>query len=385
MRVLQLVQRPQRRGAEVFAYDLNRRFEALGLPVKTVYLHDFKGEHTLPLHGEDVCLHGNQKHPLERFPGIRPKLLRRVVEEISAFAPDIVQVNGSRTVKYGAASKQILRRDGWKLVYRNIGVPSDWHRWIGSILTYRFAIMPCMDGVVGVSRHSLENARALYRLDVPSKVILNGISLERLGTFADRDGFRRAEGVEPEDVVLLFVGFLERVKRADRFVRLIADLATETTRFFGWIVGDGPQRADCARLAEQLGVRDRIRFYGTQRDVARFMRSADFFVVTSETEGIPAVVLEAGISGLPVIATRVGGLPECILDGETGILVDPGTPSELRKAILELAGDPLRCSQMAERSRDWILNNLTIEQIADQYLEFYQQIHFARGRRGAAA
>lgn len=374
-RILQIVQRPQRRGAEMFVYDLSRRFETLGMEVKTVYLYDSDGERPLPLHDSDVCLHGPEDHPFERFLGFHPSLLRSVANEIEGFAPDIVQVNGSRTVKYGAAAKRLFGSNGgWRLVYRNIGIPSDWHRWLGTILVYRRAIIPQMDGVISVSKISLEDAKALYRLRMPSKVILNGISASRLATSSERQEVRRRHGAAPGDLVLLFVGYLEPAKRPDRFVRVLAAVCREHPGTRAWVVGDGPLRGETERLAEALGLGERISFVGAREDVAEYMNAADVFVVTSDTEGIPAVVLEAGYLGLPVVATNVGGLSECVWDGETGLLVEDVSEDQLAEAILELAFDDDLRKSMGERARERVRGKLMIDQIASEYLGFYEEL-----------
>lgn len=375
MRVLQIVQRPQRRGAEVFAYDLTRRFAKLGIDTRTVYLYESNGSSPLPLHDGDVCLYGSPGHLLERFPKVEPRLLKRVKSEIARFEPDIVQVNGARTVKYGALSKRLLgSRAHWKLVYRNIGIPSDWHRWWGSVLIYRKVIMPQMDGVIGVSENSLGGARSLYRLRVPSTVILNGISPDRLQVTVGREEFRRRQGVAEGDVVLLFLGFLDDVKRPERFIRVLAGVHRRVPGIHGWIVGDGPLVDRTKTLADELGVADKVRFFGAQEAVADFMGAADLFVMTSRTEGVPAVVLEAGFMGLPVVATRVGGLPECVREGETGLLSEPESQEEMTDSIVALATNPQRRGEMGEKAKAWVRDHLTIDQIADQYLEFYHRV-----------
>lgn len=386
MRILQLVQRQQRRGAEVFAYDLNRQLESLGHAVKAVYLYEHSGDGTLPLHAGDVCLQGREQHILERFPKFDPLLLRKVSREIAAFRPDIVQVNGARTIKYGAMSKRLSgSQNGWKLIYRNIGVATDWHRWWGTIAAYRFAIMSQMDGVIGVSRYSLENAQGLYHMRVPSTVILNGISTERMKAHASRRVVRSKYGVSDEEVVLLFVGFMDEVKRPERFVKMIEELSRSLPQVRGWMVGDGPMSAGVRSLVAALGLTERVLLFGPQDDVASIMQAADVFVMTSQTEGVPAVVLEAGYMGLPVVATRVGGLPECVKDGEGGILVDPESASELVGEARKLVLDAELRQRMGSLARSWIRGNLTIEHVADRYLGFYHRIRAGLTREPVAS
>lgn len=372
MRVLHLVQRPQRRGAEVFAYDLSRRFEALGVTVSTVYLYAHKGEGVLPLHERDVCLDGMERNPFERLPGFEPVLLGRIVRQIRRFRPDIVQVNGARTVKYGAAAKCLLGSGvKWKLVYRNIGMPSHWHRWRGSVAAYRRVIIPQMDGVVGVSAASLEDVHDFYGLRAPAVVILNGINAERLTPTIGRADFRRSQGVGEDEIVLLTVGSLDSAKRPSQFLRVLSRVREKLPQVRAWIVGDGPLRQETERYAMELGIGAGVRFFGSRDDVADFMQAADIFVMTSDTEGVPAVILEAGLMGLPSVATQVGGLSECVFDGETGILVPPHDEEGMSDAICTLATDDGMRKQLGRSGRERVRSHLTIEHVAEQYLDFY--------------
>jgi glycosyltransferase involved in cell wall biosynthesis len=146
----------------------------------------------------------------------------------------------------------------------------------------------------------------------------------------------------PGTIRLLAVGRLGRVKRFDRFVRLVSTLRERTSlQVVGTLVGDGPARDELRREAARLNLSDEVcRFVGSVDDLAPRYANADILVLTSEHEGTPNVVIEAMASGLPVVATRVGGLPEIVKDRETGILVDHQDESGLARATLELICNP---------------------------------------------
>lgn len=358
----------------MFAYDLSRRFESLGLEVRTIYLYADDDQSSLPLHEGDVCLRGRERHPFERLPGFEPSLLKNLMRRISEFQPDVVQANGGRTVKYAAAAKRVLgSRARWKLVYRNIGIASYWHHWIGSVLAYRSVIMPQIDGVVGVSAESLADVKQLYRLRAPSTVIMNGVSPERLTPKVKRAEVRRSESVGEDDIVLLFLGKLDAVKRPDRFLRVLSRLR-HLPQVRAWVVGDGPLRKETEELSARLGLADRVRFFGTRDDVADLLAAADLLVLTSDSEGVPGVVLEAGLFGLPVIATKVGGLVECVIDGETGILVPVEDEQGFSEAITTLATDHELRDKLGQAGRKRVEGHLTIEPIAERYLGFYHRL-----------
>ncbi|HVS64175.1 MAG TPA: glycosyltransferase [Thermoanaerobaculia bacterium] len=106
------------------------------------------------------------------------------------------------------------------------------------------------------------------------------------------------------------------------------------------ILGDGPLRADLERRARQLELTDRIRFLGFQQDVAAHLRLFTVMVMPSLEEGMPLAALESVAAGVPVVATRVGGLPDVVLEGETGMLVEPGDADGLAKVLVRVLGDP---------------------------------------------
>jgi len=374
MRVLQLVQKPQRRGAEVFAFQLSAWLRSQAHEVRTVYLYPYNGDRQLGLMPGDVPGRGNERSVLERMPGVHPGLLRRIQRQLSTFRPDVVQANGARTVKYGAALARLERQRHWRLVYRNIDSPTFWVRgWLRTNY-YRRAVMPQVDGVVGVSETTLEEARRFYRLEAPSIFVPNGVDLGGLQTTHTREALRRRYDTPLSASVLLFVGNLSRQKRPDRFLRVVADLSSSRDSVYAWLLGDGPEREDCQRLAAELGIADRVRFLGYQDEVASFMTASDVFVSTSDTEGIPAVVIEAGYLGLATVAFRVGGMHECVKDGETGTLVASGDEQALVVALRSLVDSPARRLEMGRNARGWVSQRFSIDAVGRQYEAFYTQL-----------
>lgn len=119
------------------------------------------------------------------------------------------------------------------------------------------------------------------------------------------------------------------------------------------IVGDGPLRADLERRTHQLGLAECIRFLGFQHDVAAHLRLFTVMVMPSLEEGMPLAALESVSAGVPVVATRVGGLPDVVLEGETGLLVEPADAEDLARALVRVLGD----SQLQESLRQGCLRH----------------------------
>jgi len=132
------------------------------------------------------------------------------------------------------------------------------------------------------------------------------------------------------------------------------------------IVGDGEMRDELMNVARRLGLSGSVAFTGFQSNVSEYLEKMDVFVLPSRTEGFGIVLLEAMTMGLPVIATDVGGIPELVVNNETGILVRPSRPDELVKAITELLSDPGRMCAVAHRGKEHVLSTFSAEQYIHQ-------------------
>jgi glycosyltransferase involved in cell wall biosynthesis len=374
VKILQLVQKRQPRGAEVFAGQLSRALHSQGHCVHLLYLYAAPGaaQTAPPPTDEDLC--GDERHWAETALGVHPGLLRRLLRFIGAFQPDIVQANGARTVKYGALARRLQPHAGWRLVYRNIGSPRDWILTPAHHLFYRWVVMPAVDGIVSVSRTTLAQLLALYRIDPVHTVIGGGIDPGMLAPTAHRYALRQRAGISEDVHLLLFVGSLAAEKRVDRLLRLVARLRRQGLPVHAWIVGDGPLRAALETEAHTLDIDRAVRFWGTQTHVADFYHAADLCMLTSDTEGLPAVLLEAGYAGLPVVATDVGGVAECVVAGETGLLVPPGDDAALEAAVRRLLADPAARPAMGAAAHEHVAAHYLIDHVATRYLDFFRSL-----------
>ncbi len=373
MRIVLLAQRPQRRGAEVFAYQLTNELRRQGHVVRLVFLYPYEGGGALP-HTLNQVLNGNEKSLLEKIPGIEPGLAQRLLQAIDELEPDVVQANGARTVKYGAFAAIARPSRKWVLIYRNIGNPRDWMRTPLHKVFYRYVVMRRLDGVVGVSNATLNVVRDYYSLPIPMMQIPRGIDPSTLVPTMPRQSLRSKVGTPPEAPVIVFVGSLAREKRLDRLLRMASSLKTVFPLLRIWLVGDGPSNNLLHQMASELDLQDSVTFFGVQDNVADYLNAADVFVLTSDTEGMPGVLLEAGYSGLPVVATDVGGVRECVIDGDTGIVVAQDDEDGLAHAVERLLRDDDLRSRMGELAHQWIAGRFTIDIVAGQYVEFYQSL-----------
>jgi glycosyltransferase involved in cell wall biosynthesis len=139
------------------------------------------------------------------------------------------------------------------------------------------------------------------------------------------------------------------------------------------IVGDGPSRQACQTLLDQAGLADRAWLAGNRDDTAELMRAMDVFVLPSLGEGISNTILEAMSSGLPVIATAVGGNPELVSAGETGALFQPGATGTLARSLLDYAADPARIAREGVAARARIERDFSLERMVAGYQSVYMK------------
>jgi glycosyltransferase involved in cell wall biosynthesis len=150
-----------------------------------------------------------------------------------------------------------------------------------------------------------------------------------------------------------------------------------------WLVGDGPDRQRLERLAKELGIEGRVRFWGRRNDVDQLLSAVDVFVLASHNEGLPISVVEACCTGIPVVATDVGGLAHLRHLGLEILLTPEEDVGALQDALLRLA-DPAQRKSLSERLAEHARQLLSIERTAKEYLGLYAAIHLeARKEAGA--
>jgi glycosyltransferase involved in cell wall biosynthesis len=211
----------------------------------------------------------------------------------------------------------------------------------GFVMLERMAA-PVTDRLIMVSQNNLDEGLAL-RIGRARQyaVVRSGIDVaEFRGMGRGRDTVRAELGCEPHHVLVGTVACLKPQKGPLDFVRAAAAAHARCDRLRFVMAGDGELRAEVEALARQLGLGGVLRVLGWRRDVADLLHAMDVFLLTSRFEGLPRVVLQAMAAGVPIVATAVGGTPEVVRDGRSGLLVPPESPEMAADRVLELAADP---------------------------------------------
>jgi glycosyltransferase involved in cell wall biosynthesis len=199
---------------------------------------------------------------------------------------------------------------------------------------------------------------------------LHFINTQRFRPDAETRTAVRARHGAGGQFVVLTVAHLIKPKGVDVAVRALAELPDSAVL---WVVGDGEEAGDLKKLAGRLGVAGRVKFLGLQQCVEPFMQAADCFVCPSLwAEAAGLVNLEANACGLPVIASRIGGIPEYVSDGETGFLFPPGDAGQLAERIGRLQQDRQLCRTLGVQARTRAVAYFSAEQRLNDYLDFYR-------------
>lgn len=244
-------------------------------------------------------------------------------------------------------------------------------RWLMRKLDHRF------DRIVAPSHAilaALPHARSVRQVCIP-----NGVDVERFAPVAPalRARLREELGCAPNELVVGCVAGLNPVKRHADLIDAFALVHSKLPQARLLLVGEGRMRhALEARIASR-GLQGTVHLLGERRDISRVLPALDLFALASESEGMSNAILEAQSCGLAVVATHVGGNPE-LVNADCGVLVEPGNPTVLAEALLQLLPDAARRMRMGVAARARVLRNHSLQAMANAYLALYRELADAR-------
>jgi glycosyltransferase involved in cell wall biosynthesis len=220
------------------------------------------------------------------------------------------------------------------------------------------------DLMVGNSRWSLQVLQRLSPKLPPTMVIYNIMP----------PGAAALSGEPVEVPRIAAVGCLKPLKAYDVLLHALGLLAAQGQKFQLLLAGGGPERANLQALAERLGLAERVQFLGDVSDVRPWLATAHLFVHPSKSESLSNAILEAMAEGLPVVASSVGGNPEIVADGQTGLLVPPGRSDLLADAVRRLLCNPGLRGRLGAQGLDTVRRRFGAPQAVEQYENAFRRL-----------
>ncbi|UCC75620.1 MAG: glycosyltransferase [Anaerolineales bacterium] len=366
LRVLHVIPDLVPGGAQRLVVDLLEAFDRERFEVAAVSLYAESGK-PLEREARDKRLpvyYLNKHRGLDL--GVAPQLYRL----FRAYRPDVVHTH-RYALRYALPPTILCRIRGRVHTLHNLAQREvDWMgkpiRW----LAFRWgSLLP-----VCLCQETARSAQTLYGYGMRVAVVHNGIPTARFVSAG------RPTSDQRRDITILHVGRFSPQKNHRLLIQAFAVASEELPGMQLWLVGDGHLRVPTEELVSSCRMQRRILFLGERTDVPALLSESDMFVLSSDYEGVPLSVLEAMAAGRPVVSTNVGGIPEIVDHGVTGLLVPPGEPQALAQAILLLARNPeLRC-QMGQAGQRVAIERFDIAQTARGYEALYLKLMSERGR-----
>jgi len=245
--------------------------------------------------------------------------------------------------------------------------------------SYEKKLMNRSDALIAVSKYTVDELTELYGIEEEKiHVIYNGVDINKFKPRLDRAKLRREFGLEEEKKIVLFVGRLYHRKGLEILLRSIPPVLQEFNDVKFAISGTGFKKKEesLRKLAKKLEIEDYVTFLGYVPDekLPDLYAASDIFVLPAIYENFPFAILEAQATALPVISTKVGGIPEFLADNENGFLIDPGDSTQLTQRVLTLLQDPKLAKEMGRRGRSLIEEKFSWRLITGQVIDLYHNL-----------
>jgi glycosyltransferase involved in cell wall biosynthesis len=307
------------------------------------------------------------------------RALRALVKAVRSFRPDIVHTHTAKAGMLGRLAAVIAGRPRPIIVHTYHG-----HVLEGYFGPLRNAFYRGLErglgrvsnALIGVSQATVDD---LVRLRIAPRskfrVVPIGLDLEPFvsPSDAERTAFRAEAGASDDDVLLTFVGRLVPIKRVDVLLRAFAHARAQEVPVRLAIVGDGELREELEQLANELGVSDHVYWAGYRENMLPVTAAADIAVLSSDNEGTPVSLIEAGAAGRAAASTNVGGVAD-VVTPETGILVPAGQAEALGAAIAEIARDSARREAMGAAASDHVMARYSVARLLRDIDALYREL-----------
>lgn len=289
--------------------------------------------------------------------------------------PQVVHLNTAldpkgfwREFVYLLVCKALRRRIVYQVHGGSLRTLMDQHKLVRRLVRWTLTLPDAVVALASSEKQQFDRLCNVRRL----VIIPNAINVEDFNTTAERIHSGKVEN-------LVYLGRLVQTKGVSEIIQAVALLRKEP-QFRNVelrIAGSGPAEPDLRRQIDEHGLQDVVRLVGPLhgKDKVEFLRSADVFVFpTYHPEGLPYTILESLAAGTPVVTTRVAGIIDAVIDGEHGVFVSPKQPTEIAKAIRELASSPGRMQVMSRQCVEHARRCFSVDRLARQFTELYDTV-----------
>ncbi|HEY6558614.1 MAG TPA: glycosyltransferase [Polyangiaceae bacterium] len=318
-------------------------------------------------HAENFRAAGARVFTVEKGSGFDLSLIARLRALLSRERVDVVHTHNPQPLVYGAPAAKLA---GAVVVHTKHGANPDGarRRWL------RRTASEFADAYVAVSNTTGEVARRNRECrEGRLHVIPNGIDLAQFDADPAAKAAVSAElGISQDTRIIGTVGRLAPEKNQRLLIAAAAPLLSPAVRLM--LVGTGPEEEALQSFAASLPTGRYVHFMGARNDVGRLLAAFDVFALSSLTEGLPLVIPEAMAAGLPIVSTRVGGIPDVVEDGKIGFLVPSGDERALGDCLQKLLDDPTLAAWMGTRARSVALSRYSASRMTADYMKLYESL-----------
>jgi sugar transferase (PEP-CTERM/EpsH1 system associated) len=323
--------------------------------------------------GRGLVHDGFELEVLGRRPGFDWGCVRRLARRVRESGAQLVHAHQCTPYAYITAARLLGRRP--PVLFTEHGrffpdVPSTKRRWFNRLLTSHSDRLIAVGGAVKRALVENEGLRA-ERIEI----VYNGVATAPASIAAERRAeLRREFGAASGDFVFLQVARLDSIKYHATALEAFSRAVKQAPHARLVLVGDGPERPAIERQIHERRLAASVRMVGQRGDVPQLLAAADAFLLTSLSEGVPVTIIEAMAAGLPVVSTSVGGVPEIIDNGDTGLLAPAKDASALAAAIVRLVHDVELRGRLADRGRERVASRFSEEQMMQSYDRLYTDL-----------
>ena len=301
------------------------------------------------------------------------KLLFALIKLLKKEKPDIVQANGSDTLKYAVIAKLFIPRI--KIIYRNISIISSWSKKGSVKQKFNKWLFKRVDFVTSVGQQALENLINTYNYpNEKTKMIRRGIPQFDFNQLQSRTAIANEFEFDVSNKILMHIGQFSPEKNHRFLIESFIQIHQHYSNVKLILIGEGKLYEEIRELVKDRGMEGNVFFAGHRNEVQRLLAGSDLFVLTSNIEGVPGVVLEAGMQSIPTLAINVGGVGEVVIANKTGVLLAEHNVTLFSNAAIALIQNDSLRKELGTNVYKFVMENYSLNSCSVQFEKLYKQI-----------